>query len=77
MKSDSYDAKGELRLDESGNAVRVDVVRAVLLKPIVDGVIENCDSVEEKVERQGASISSIAILTLFGLLGLRRRVFKR
>jgi hypothetical protein len=77
VKSDSYDAKGELRLDESGNAVRVDVVRAVLLKPIVDGVIENCDSVEEKVERQGASISSIAILTLFGLLGLRRRVFKR
>ena len=77
VKSDSYDAKGELRLDASGNAVRVDVVRAVLLKPIVDGVIDNCDSVEEKVERQGASISSIAIFALFSILGLRRRIFSK
>ena len=77
VKSDSYDAKGELRLDASGNAIRVDVVRAVLLKPIADGVIDNCDSVEEKVERQGASISSIAILALFSVLGLRRRIFTR
>lgn len=77
VKSDSYDAKGELRLDASGNAIRVDVVRAVLLKPIADGVIDNCESVEEKVERQGASISSIAILALFSILGLRRRIFTR
>ena len=77
VKSDSYDAKGELRLDESGNPVRIDVVRAVLLKPIAGGVIDNCDEVEDKVERQGASISSIVILALFSLLGLRRRKFHR
>jgi len=77
IKSDSYDAKGELILDESGNAVRIDVVRAVLLKPIAGGVIDDCAAVEEKVERQGASIGSIAILALFSLLGLRRRFFNR
>jgi len=77
VKSDSYDAKGELRLDESGNPVKIDVVRAVLLKPVPGGVVEDCGSVEEKVERQGASISGIAVLVLFSLLGLRRRKFNR
>ncbi|PKH87060.1 DUF3466 family protein [Colwellia sp. Bg11-28] len=77
IKSDSYDAKGELRLDASGNAIRIDVVRAVLLKPITGGVIDDCSEVEEKVERQGASIGGIAILALFSLLGLRRRIFNK
>ncbi|AAZ27004.1 DUF3466 family protein [Colwellia psychrerythraea] len=77
IKSDSYDAKGELRLDASGNAIRIDVVRAILLKPITGGVIDDCSEVEEKVERQGASIGGIAILALFSLLGLRRRIFNK
>ena len=68
VKEQRYDAKGVAVAGE-----QIDVVRAVLLKPIVNGVVDDCDVVEEKVERQGASISSIVILSLFTLLGLRRR----
>lgn len=75
MKSESYDAKGDPILDESGNPVLVDVVRAVLLKPVEGGEIEDCGLTEEKVERQGASFGSIALLSLLSLLGLRRRRF--
>ena len=74
-KDESYDALGELILDESGNPVMIDVARAVLLRPVSGGEIEDCGEVEEKVERQGASVSSFVILSLLGLLGLRRRRF--
>ncbi|MEY8201049.1 MAG: DUF3466 family protein [Colwellia sp.] len=77
VKSDSYDAKGILRVDESGVPVRIDVFRAVLLKPKPDGVVEDCGAVEEKIEKQGASISSIVLLSLFAVFGLRRRKFNR
>ncbi|MCP4985741.1 MAG: DUF3466 family protein [Colwellia sp.] len=77
MKSESYDAKGEAILDENGDPVLIDVVRAVLLDPIADGEIEDCGFTEEKVERQGASFGSIAIFSLLSLLGLRRRQFNR
>jgi hypothetical protein len=55
----------------------VDVARAVLLNPIPGGEVTDCGDVEEKVERQGASISSIALLSLFAVFGLRRRKFKK
>lgn len=71
--ADSYDAKGELIVDESGNPVTIDVVRAVLLQPIPDDGEAPCSETEDKVERQGASFGSVAILALFSLLGLRRR----
>ncbi|HCM48877.1 MAG TPA: hypothetical protein DIS98_15750 [Colwellia sp.] len=77
VKSERKDAKGELILDESGNPKEIDVVRAVLLKPIVDGVVEDCDLVEGKVERQGASMSSIALFLLLSIFGIRRRKFQR
>ncbi|PKG82041.1 hypothetical protein CXF85_16130 [Colwellia sp. 75C3] len=73
VKSERKDAKGELILDESGNPLEIDVVRAVLLKPIEGGVVDDCGLVEDKVERQGASISSIVLLSLFTLFGIRRR----
>lgn len=77
VKSESYDSLGEPVLDDSGNAVMVDVARAVLLNPIPGGEVTDCGDVEEKVERQGASISSIALFSLLAVLGLRRRKFKK
>jgi len=75
IKSESYDAKGDAILDDSGNPVLIDVVRAVLLKPIEGGTIDDCGETEEKVERQGASVGSVILLSLLSLLGLRRRRF--
>ncbi len=77
VKAESYDAKGEPILDDSGNPVMIDVARAVLLKPIAGGEIEDCGLVDEKVERQGASMSSIVLFTLLTIFGLRRRKFNR
>jgi hypothetical protein len=77
VKSERKDAKGELILDESGNPLSIDVVRAVLLKPIPGGVLDDCGLVEEKIERQGASISAIVLFSLLSLFGLRRRQFNR
>ena len=75
VKSESYDAKGQAVLDESGNPVLVDVVRAVLLEPIPDGKVDDCGATEDKVERQGASFSGVVILCLFVLFIFRRRDF--
>ncbi len=70
VKEQRYDAKGDPIEGE-----QIDVVRAVLLKPIEGGEIQDCGDFEEKIERQGASISSIAILSLFSLFSFRRRRF--
>ena len=77
VKSESYDAKGEAILDESGNPVLIDVVRAVLLEPIPGGEIEDCGLTEDKVERQGASFSGLIIFSLFTLFAIRRRHFPK
>lgn len=73
FKEDRFDAKGNIVLDENGNPVREDIVRAVVLEPIPDdGQI--CTPEEEgKVERQGASFGFVSLLSLLSLFGLRRR----
>jgi hypothetical protein len=68
VKEQSYDAKGIAIPGEE-----IDVVRAVLLTRIDGGEVDDCGLTEEKVERQGASFSGVALLVLFSLLGLRRR----
>lgn len=73
VKSIAYDALGNKIVDESGNPVFVDVVRAVLLDPIEGGEVESCGYTEDKVVRQGASLGQLIILSLFTLLVYRRK----
>ena len=65
------DSKGDLMVDEKGEQLMEDVVRAVTLKP-TDGEIEDCSEVEEKIERQGAGFGLTGLVLLM-FAGLRRR----
>lgn len=76
VKSVAYDALGNPVMDDSGNPKMVDVVRAVMLEPIPaneNPVVDDCGVVEEKVERQGASLGWFGLLSLLTLIGLRER----
>ncbi len=72
-KEERKDAKGVVMLDDDGEPLMEDVVRAVLLEPIPeDGQV--CTAEEEgKVVRQGASFGLFSIFSLL-LFGLRRRL---
>ena len=75
VKVDRRDAKGEIMLNENGTPLTEDVVRAISLKPVADDG-EVCTAEEEnKVIRQGASISFSSSLFVMTLFGLRRRFF--
>ncbi|WP_448211677.1 DUF3466 family protein [Colwellia sp. MEBiC06753] len=73
VKVPRRDAKGELMVDEQGNQLTEDVIRAVTLTPI-DGELEDCSEVEEKIKRKGAGFNFglIALLALFGLRRTRK-----
>ena len=71
VKVTRRDSKGKLMLDEKGEQLTEDVVRAVTLKPI-DGEIEDCSTEVVKVERQGAGFG-LTSLVLLMFAGLRRR----
>lgn len=73
ISSERYDSKGELVLDDNGNPIKEDVVRAVVLEPI-EGEVEDCTVVEEKVKRQGASLNAAVLWSLFILTVFRRRI---
>ena len=65
------DSKGVLMLDDQGEQLFEDVVRAVTLQPIA-GEIEDCSGVIKKIERKGAGLG-LSSLILLMLVGLRRR----
>lgn len=70
IKVPRRDSKGNLMVDEKGEQLMEDVVRAVTLKP-TDGEIEDCSKVEEKIERQGAGFGLTGLVLLM-FAGLRR-----
>ncbi len=74
VKTLKLDSMGEPFIYD-GEQVYEDVLRAVYLRPI-DGEIEDCSKVEEKVERDGASVGIWGLMTL-SLFGLRRRFFAK
>jgi hypothetical protein len=76
VKVDRRDANGELMLDESGNSLKEDVVRAISLEPMADNG-EKCTAAEEdKVVRKGAGFGFGSLFALISLFGLRRKFMK-
>jgi len=76
VKAERRDAKGEIMLDDNGEPLTEDVVRAISLQPTPENN-EVCTAEEEdKVVRQGASINLGGMLSLMALFGLRRKFFK-
>ena len=71
IKVERRDSKGALMVDDKGEQLFEDVVRAITMKP-TDGEIEDCSEVEEKVERQGAGFGITGLMLLM-FAGLRRR----
>ena len=75
VKVERRDAKGEIMLDNSGEPLTEDVVRAISLNPIPDDG-EVCTAEEEgKIERQGASLGFGSAWFLMAIFALRRRLF--
>ncbi|WP_371372283.1 DUF3466 family protein [Thalassotalea aquiviva] len=75
IKQDKLDAKGQPIIID-GAVQQEDVLRAVYLRPIEGGEVEDCSALEEKVERKGASFGLWSLFSL-GLLGLSRRFFTK
>jgi len=74
VKTDRLDAKGNIMLDDNGDPLREDVVRAISLNPITDDG-EICTAEEDgKVERQGGSVGFGSVWLLLIILGLRRKL---
>lgn len=73
LRVNRLDSKGESMLDEDGEQLYDDVLRAVEMIPY-DDEIEDCTSSIDKVERQGASTSLLGLFTclLFGFIRQRK-----
>ncbi len=76
VQSPSRNILGELVLDANGDPILTDSIRAVKLNPTGQEPAQCEVSEEEQAsdERQGASLSVLWIVSLIGILVLRRRV---
>ncbi len=63
---------GELALDTKGNPIFGNVSVAVKLEPIPGGSIDNCQLVEEKIERKGGGIFFMIPLLMIALFRNKR-----
>jgi hypothetical protein len=73
VKVPRRDSLGVLMKDpDTGEQLVEDVIRAVTIVPTPDGELEDCSKVEEKVEREGAGLGFISLVSLL-FFGLRRR----
>lgn len=77
IKANRRDALGNVMLDNNGEPLTEDVVRAISLEPTPDdSEVCSAEEEEEKVTRKGASVSYTGLLSILALLSLRRRFFK-
>ncbi|WP_299074353.1 DUF3466 family protein [uncultured Paraglaciecola sp.] len=76
-KGPSRDLTGEVILDDDGNQVLVDLVKAVKLVPISGGELESCEEPVDEInrDRQGATATWLIGLGLL-LLTYRRKTFR-
>jgi len=73
IRINARDFIGNELIDQvNGSPITEEVVRAVRLQPIENGIIEDCSSEEDFLERQGASFGLFTPLVLL-LIGFRRR----
>ena len=69
---EAKDLLGAAVLDTQGNPVMEDVTTVVLLQPVANGEVENCNTDETQYARQGGSLSFIWLLFGGALLWRRR-----
>ncbi|WP_100657350.1 DUF3466 family protein [Alteromonas flava] len=73
IRQEGKNIRGETFLDENGNTVIEDTVYAVKLVPIANGQIDDCQLIEEPIERKGASTYPAVLLGLLGMVFWRRK----
>ncbi|WP_100641440.1 DUF3466 family protein [Alteromonas facilis] len=72
LRAEAKDVTGEIFLDENGEPVIEDMVYSVKLVPIANGEIDDCQLIDEPVERKGAGLGFATALLLV-IAGLSRR----
>jgi len=70
----TFDILGEPRLDDNGEPVLQDLVVSVLLDPIANGQIDDCEPPPSEVQERSGGSFGWGVLSLMGLGLIRRRL---